>query len=162
MKVSTKNLWVAGLCSLCAGAVTSLIFGSYFIKVSIDYLSFIAGIFLVIDAAHAFYKAKNASLGSQFARAVRFLFGSFIIKIHLGQFLHYRVMSSQIAEIKIDWVDYVAISASIFLMAEGLTRILRSGSFVFPGQISRLFRILIGAIVLTIHILQLVHCWGIS
>jgi hypothetical protein len=159
MRISTKNLWAVGLFSLCAGAITFLVFDSHFIKVSIDYLSFIAGIFLIIDAARAVYKAKAAPLRSQFTRAIRFLFGSFTIAIHLDQFIYHRVMSSQIAEIKIDWVDYVALSASVFLMVEGLTKILRSGSFVFRDQISRLFRVIIGAIVFTIHILQFVHCY---
>ncbi len=144
-----------GLCS-CA---TVLAFDSALTKVTIDYLSFIAGIFLLTDGTLAFIRAKEPFPIGRFTRAVRISFGLSIIAIHLGQFLQFRVMSSEIAEIQINWVDYTALGASLFLIIEGLTKILASNSPLFPFQISRLLRVAIGSIVLTIHVLQFIHAW---
>ena len=151
----------AALFSIAIGIITTYcVFNSAIVKISIDYLSFTAGLFLILDAAFAIVQAKGLSLQRQFTRLVRIVFGLCIIIIHLGQFFHYRIVSSKIAEIQINWVDYLAVLASLFLIAEGLTKMLTSNSPIFPAQASRLFRVAIGAIVLTIHILQFVHCMG--
>jgi uncharacterized protein YjeT (DUF2065 family) len=160
MKISAGNLWVIGTCSLFAGTATYFVFHSHFIKVSIDYLSFIAGVFLFSDALYPACMTKKPFRRIGFTRAVRLIFGLFIIAIHLDQFLRYRVMSSEFPVIKIDWVDYVALSAGLFLIVEGTVKILRSKAFVFPGQISRLFRILIGVTVFMIHVIQFLLCRG--
>ena len=151
----------AALSSIALSVIaTYFVFNSTFIKISIDYLSFAAGIFLFLDASFAIVQAKGFSLQREFTRLVRMVFGLCIITIHLGQFFNYRIVSSRIAEIQINWVDYLAVLASLFLIIEGLTKMLTSNSPIFPTQVSRLFRVAIGAIVLTIHVLQFVHCWG--
>ena len=62
-----------------------------------------------------------------------------------------RVFDSRFAEIT---VDYFAFFAGIFLISEGIYRIVSSGSSSVLSQLSRIFRVLVGTCVFTIHVLQ--------
>jgi hypothetical protein len=125
--------------------------------VSIDYLSFAAGFFLITDGILAMRRKTPVFFGNQINRLLRIALGLCILSIHAMQFFHYRIMSSEIAQIQINLVDYLAIMASVFLVTEGSIKILRSNSRLFPKTAARLFRVTIGSIVLTIHLLQFAH-----
>ena len=62
-----------------------------------------------------------------------------------------RVFGSAFAEITI---DYFAFFAGIFLVSEGLYRMISSKGASFLDQLLRAFRVIIGTCVFTIHLLQ--------
>ncbi len=143
-----------------AASATLMVFHTHFIKVTIDYLSFAAGLFLMLEAAYAITRSKEKFFPNQLSRIARALVGAFVFLTHLDQFIRYRVVTSTIAEITIDWKDYAALTAGLFLVTEGILKIIRSDLPIFPNQMARVFRILLGAILITIHVLQFIHCWG--
>jgi hypothetical protein len=55
------------------------------------------------------------------------------------------------AEVSIDWFAFLA---GIFLMTEATWKIMASKKPVFPNQLLRVFRAIIGMNVFTIHLLQ--------
>ena len=61
------------------------------------------------------------------------------------------VFETTFAEVTIDWFAFLA---GIFLMTEATWRILASKERFFPGQLTRLFRAIIGMNIFTIHLLQ--------
>jgi general stress protein CsbA len=143
-----------------AGLATYLAFDTHFIKVTIDYLSFIAGMFLITEGAYKLSKSQTKTRYDQTARSLRVFIGLGVFGIHLLQFLRHRVLSSEIAEITIDYKDYFALTAGIFLIADALYRISTSKATLFPEQLSRVFRVIIGAILVAIHIMQFMHVYG--
>ncbi|HNX90985.1 MAG TPA: hypothetical protein PKY78_03260 [Candidatus Omnitrophota bacterium] len=63
-----------------------------------------------------------------------------------------RVFESDFAEATIDWFSFLA---GIFLAAEGTTKIVKERKTAnLANQCSRLFRVIIGTCVFTIHLLQ--------
>jgi hypothetical protein len=62
-----------------------------------------------------------------------------------------RVFDSSFADATIDWFAFLA---GIFLVVEGTYRFFRSASKTRPEQAARLFRMIIGTCVFTIHLLQ--------
>ena len=143
-----------------AGLVTYLAFDTHFIKVTIDYLSFIAGAFLMTEAIYKMRRSSSRLRYDQTARALRVFIGLWVFGIHLVQFIQHRVLSSEIAEITIDYKDYFAFTAGIFLIADALYRISTSKAPLFPSQLSRVFRVIIGACLVAIHILQFIHIYA--
>ena len=55
------------------------------------------------------------------------------------------------AEVSIDWFAFLA---GIFLMTEATVKIMMSKGSLFPGQLLRIFRAIIGMNIFTIHLLQ--------
>ncbi len=55
------------------------------------------------------------------------------------------------AEISIDWFAFLA---GIFLMVEATWKIMKSEERLFPSQLLRIFRAIIGMNIFTIHLLQ--------
>ncbi|MFH1837657.1 MAG: hypothetical protein ABH862_06060 [Candidatus Omnitrophota bacterium] len=62
-----------------------------------------------------------------------------------------RVFESSFAEATIDWFAFLA---GIFLMVEGLYKFFTFPSPLLRDQIMRMFRVIIGTCVFTIHLLQ--------
>jgi predicted phage tail protein len=62
-----------------------------------------------------------------------------------------RVFDSSFAEATIDWFAFLA---GIFLIIEGLFKMLTDRDKTLTNQLLRLFRVIIGTCVFTIHLLQ--------
>ncbi|MBF0216492.1 MAG: hypothetical protein HQL30_05810 [Candidatus Omnitrophica bacterium] len=62
-----------------------------------------------------------------------------------------RVFDSSFADATIDWFAFLA---GIFLITEGLFKMLTDRKKILSNQLLRLFRIMIGTCVFTIHLLQ--------
>lgn len=78
-----------------------------------------------------------------------------IILITLTIVVTWEVFDTPFAEVAVDWLAFLA---GIFLAWEGLYKIIRSkGAPFFPDQMFRTFRVIIGASVFTIHLLQLMR-----
>lgn len=132
-------------------------FNTHFAKITIDYFAFLTGIFLIAEGLYKISGTKAPFFPGQFLRGCRVMIGAWVLTIHLLQFMKYRVFSSQIMEITIDYKDYFAFSAGIFLIAEGLYGISGSRAPLFPGQFLRILRVMIGTCLFTIHLLQFMH-----
>ena len=158
MKSSMKIFFASVFAAICAGSLTLMAFDTYLIKVSVDYLSFAAGTFLIVEAALSISRSKKPFFPSQVSRAGRIAFGASILFIHFNQLIEHSVLSSQIAKIEINYMDYLALSAGIFLIVEGLYKITKADSRDFYEQFARLFRVVLGSIVVAIHIQQFIHC----
>ncbi len=61
------------------------------------------------------------------------------------------IFDSPFAEIAIDWLAFLA---GIFLIVEGIYKMLRSKVVFSTDQLLRAFRVVIGTCVFTIHVLQ--------
>ena len=61
------------------------------------------------------------------------------------------VFDTTFAEVTIDWFAFLA---GIFLIVEGIWKMLKSKEAFFPNQFFRVLRIIIGTNVFTIHLLQ--------
>ncbi len=61
---------------------------SYLDPMTIDFLAFLAAVFLVIEGFARILEHPNASMKRQTTRIVRIVFGCTIIAIHVIQFLH--------------------------------------------------------------------------
>ena len=72
--------------------------------------------------------------------------------------MQYRVFSTQIAEITIDYKDYSAFIMGIFLVVEGFYKISKSKASLFPDQFLRILRVIIGECLIMIHLLQFIYC----
>ena len=74
---------------LIAAGTTVIVFNTSFIRNTIDYFSFFAGIFLMIDG---FYKirryASEPYFPNQLIRHMRIIFGTCIFTIHCMQYLY--------------------------------------------------------------------------
>ncbi len=66
----------------------------------------------------------------------------------------YSVFDTPFGEIS---VDFFAFLAGAFLVLEGAYKILTSKTPLFPDQIFRSCRVIIGVTIFTIHMLQFVH-----
>lgn len=139
------------------GYITYHFFNTHFAKITIDYLAFSAGIFLITEGLYKMSGSKGPLFPDQLLRGFRVMIGIWIFTIHLFQFIKYRILSTHIMTITIDYKDYFAFSFGIFLVVEGLYKIHRSKTFFFPDRSLRIFRIIIGISLITIHILQFMH-----
>jgi len=54
-------------------------------------------------------------------------------------------------------IDYLAFFAAIFLIIEGFWRILEHSNTTVIRQATRIFRIMLGCAIVTIHVLQFIH-----
>jgi len=79
---------VAGLV-FSAFTVTCGVFDSHLADLTIDWLAFIAGSFLVIEALHKIFTSKSPLLRDQLFRAFRVVIGTCVFTIHLLQFMRY-------------------------------------------------------------------------
>ncbi len=151
--ISRRKITLACLIAL-SGYATYRLFDTRFVKITIDYLAFSAGIFLMVEGLYKISRSKVAISADQFLRGFRVMIGGWIFLIHLSQFMKYRVFSRQIAEITIDYKDYFAFFMGIFLLAESLYKISASKAPLFPAQFPRILRAVIGTCLITIHIVQ--------
>ena len=156
-----RNISWGKIILVCLIALTGYIiyhlFNTQFAKTTIDYFAFITGIFLVMEGLYKISKSKASLFPDQFLRGLRIIIGIWIFTIHLFQFMRYRVFSTQIAEITIAYKDYFPFFAGMFLVVEGFYKISKSKAHLFPDQFPRVFRIIIGTCLFTIHLLQFMH-----
>lgn len=61
---------------------------SYLDPITVDYLAFIAGFFLIFEGIYRLHEHKYAPLSKQFTRILRIAFGCSIVTLHILQFLH--------------------------------------------------------------------------
>ena len=87
-----KRLWIliALLIIITAGgAATCQLFDTLTADLIIDWVAFIAGIFLIVEGLYKIFSSKNPSLRDQICRAVRVLIGTCVFTIHLLQFMRF-------------------------------------------------------------------------
>lgn len=61
---------------------------SYLDPVTVDFLAFVAALFLIIEGIYRLHEHKYATLSKQFTRSIRIAFGCAIVTLHVMQFLH--------------------------------------------------------------------------
>jgi len=61
---------------------------SYLDPVIIDFVAFLAGLFLVAEGLIGIFKHKSSSINNQLARIIRVSIGFAILTLHIIQFLH--------------------------------------------------------------------------
>ena len=75
----------------------------------------------------------------------------FVFLIALTGYVTWKVFGSNFAEVTIDWFAFLA---GIYLVIEGIYSIVRYKAPIFPTQLRRATRVIIGTCVFTIHLLQ--------
>lgn len=134
--------------------VTCFVFDTPFANSTIDWLSFLAGAYLVIEGLYKIFRYPKPFFPIQLARVFRIVIGLSIFSIHLVQSIwgiNAEIISSPLKQALIDWF---AFSSGIYLIVEGIYGIFRSRSIIIKNQLLRVFRVLIGTCVFTIHLLQ--------
>ncbi|MBU1894796.1 MAG: hypothetical protein KJ983_03140, partial [Candidatus Omnitrophica bacterium] len=99
------------------------LFDSNFANSTIDWFSFLVGIFLITEAIYKTRKHPTAFFPVQFLRTIRMLIGGCIFTVHLIQFIwgiDCKTLEGAFTQSFIDWTAFIA---GIFLMVEGLFRI---------------------------------------
>ncbi len=143
------------LITVAAGFVlTCWMFDTPLANAAIDWFSFVAGGFLVIEGIYKIRKFRKDSLFLQFLRGVRILVGADVFIIHLIQFIwgvDAKILATSLKQVLIDWS---AFSFGVFLMIEGTYRIMASYESSGRDQVLRMIRVFIGSCVFTIHLLQ--------
>jgi len=86
--------------------------------------------------------------------------GVWIFTIHMIQFIDRQYLSGGYPGITIDYRDYFPFFAGIFLVSEGLYRISGSKEALYPGQVTRIIRVIIGTCLITLHLLQFIYVLG--
>ena len=87
-----KRLWIliALLIIITAGgAVTCQLFDTLAADLIIDWVAFLAGIFLMVEGLYKIFSSKNPTLRDQVLRAIRVLIGTCVFTIHLLQFMRF-------------------------------------------------------------------------
>jgi hypothetical protein len=72
-----------------AAAATCQLFDTFTAELIIDWVAFIAGIFLVAEGLYKIFSSKNPLLRDQILRAIRVLIGTCVFTIHLLQFMRF-------------------------------------------------------------------------
>ncbi|MFH1305235.1 MAG: hypothetical protein ABIH74_02390 [Candidatus Omnitrophota bacterium] len=85
------SLTIVALAILITAAwvATCGIFDSPFAEVTIDWLAFLAGIFLVVEGIYKMLRSKVLFSTDQLLRAFRVVIGTCVFTIHLLQFMRY-------------------------------------------------------------------------
>lgn len=134
--------------------VTCAMFDTPFAENSIDWLSFLAGSYLVAEGVYKIFRYPKPFFPVGLSRIFRITIGVSIFGVHLVQFIwgvDAEVLSSPLKQTLIDWF---AFSFGIYLVVEGIYGIFRSKSVIIRNQLLRVLRVLIGTCVFTIHLLQ--------
>ncbi|MDD3088529.1 MAG: hypothetical protein PHT95_01100 [Candidatus Omnitrophica bacterium] len=132
----------------------SILFETPLAEESIDWISFLAGGFLVVDGVCKFLRSPKDPLYVRSSRVLRAIIGADVIVIHLAEFI-WGARSPETASPLLGMViDWMAFFFGIFLIAEATTGIIRQKGTYIPDQLARTFRIIIGTSVFTIHLLQ--------
>ena len=134
--------------------VTCAVFETPFAENSIDWFSFLVGIYLVTEGVYKIYRYPKPFFPIQLARIFRITIGASIFLTHLVQFVwgvDAEILSSPLKQALIDWFS---LSFGIYLIVEGIYGIFKSRSVIIRNQLLRIFRVLIGTSVFTIHLLQ--------
>ncbi|MFH1395666.1 MAG: hypothetical protein ABIH09_05875 [Candidatus Omnitrophota bacterium] len=130
------------------------LFDTNFANSTIDWFSFLVGIFLITEAIYKIRKYPTAFFPDQFLRTIRILIGLCIFTVHLIQFIwgiDCKILESAFTQSFIDWTAFIA---GIFLLVEGLFSLSLKKNFSWKNQGLRLIRTIIGTCVFTIHLLQ--------
>jgi len=133
---------------------TCRMFDTGLADLTIDWLSFAAGIFLVLEAGYKRRMFPSDPALIHVLRAFRMVVGACIFMVHLAQFIwgiNAPAFRMPVVTISIDWLAFFF---GIFLMAEGLLRFAFSKERSFRDQALRAIRVALGTVVLTIHVLQ--------
>ena len=143
------------LIAVAAGFVlTCWMFDTPFANATIDWFSFIAGSFLIIESVYKIRKFSKDSFFLRSLRGVRILVGADLFIIHLIQFIwgvDAKILATPLRQTLIDWS---AFSFGVFLIIEGAYRIMASYESSGRDQLLRMIRVFIGSCVFTIHLLQ--------
>ena len=129
-------------------------FDTKFANSTIDWFSFLAGIFLATEAVYKMRKFRSPFFPDQLARIIRIAIGADIFAIHLIQFIwgvDCKALEAPLTQLAIDWSAFIF---GIFLMIEGVWGIFKTKTPLLSDQVLRSFRVIIGTCVFTIHILQ--------
>lgn len=134
--------------------VTCAVFDTPFAKGSIDWFSFLAGVYLVAEGVYKIFRYPKPFFPIQLARIFRITIGVCIFSTHLIQFIwgvNAEILASPLKQVLIDWFAFFF---GIYLIVEGIYGIFKSKSIIIRNQLLRVFRVLIGTCVFTIHLLQ--------
>ncbi|MDP8299276.1 MAG: hypothetical protein P9L88_05180 [Candidatus Tantalella remota] len=147
---------ITGIAILITIAFTTIcrLFETDFAESTIDWFSFFAGTFPVIEGIYKIVKFRTETAAAQIRRVIRILIGACILFIHLIQFclgVHCELLNSPLKQISIDWFAFLF---GIFLILDGIDSYLRAKDPSLTDQTLRVIRIVIGTCVVTIHILQ--------
>jgi len=137
-----------------AFSVICRMFDTSFANSTIDWFSFIVGIFLIVEAIFKMRNFPEAFFPEQFFRSIRILIGFSIFAVHLIEYIwgiDCKTLASPLTQSLIDWT---AFAAGIFLMTEGTFRIFSTKNPSLPTQLLRGTRLTIGTCVFAIHLLQ--------
>jgi hypothetical protein len=151
-----KRSWVIILAvlSTLTFCVTCLLFDSPFAESTVDWFSFFAGIFLAIEGIYKIRKFKGPLFPGQFMRTFRIMIGTSIFIGHLIMFIwgvNCKALEAPFTQAAMDWFVFFS---GIFLVVEGTCRILTAKAPLLRDQIMRTVRVVIGACIFTIHLLQ--------
>ncbi len=138
--------------------VVCRVFDTDFANSTIDWLSFAAAGFIILEAYYKLHKFKHVSSIIHAARFLRILIGLWIFAIHMIQFLwgaNAPFFDPLIVRVTIDWSAFFF---GMFLVCDGVWSIhdhYRSGTL--KDQTLRLMRTIIGTCIVIIHILQFIR-----
>ena len=133
------------------------LFDTLFANLSIDWLAFLTTWFLMIEAVYKMFKFRDPVLPNQLFRVFRILIGAQVFTIHLIQYTWGVNCAFLAAAWKQTALDWSALFFGVFLMVEGAWRILREKTATDFDQLLRITRVIIGASVFMIHLLQLMR-----
>ncbi|MBL7073111.1 MAG: hypothetical protein ISS33_04970 [Candidatus Omnitrophica bacterium] len=153
MKKILSIIIIAGVMTI-AFSIICRTFDSSFANNSIDWVSFLVGIFLIVEAIYKMRKFPSAFFPEQFFRSIRILIGCSFFAVHLIQYvwgINCKALAAPLTQSLIDWT---AFSASIFLIIEGLLRMFLTKEHSTPDQFLRGARVTTGTCVFAIHLLQ--------
>jgi len=134
--------------------VTCRLFDSPFAGSTVHWFSFFAGIFLAVEGIYKIRKFKGPLFPDQFMRTFRITIGAGIFTGHLMMLIwgvNCKALEAPFTQAAMDWFVFFA---GIFLVAEGSWKILTAKAPLLRDQLMRTIRIVIGACVFTIHLLQ--------
>ncbi|MBD3296978.1 MAG: hypothetical protein GF392_06370 [Candidatus Omnitrophica bacterium] len=154
MKDSAETITITGSLMTISFVVTCLLFDTPFSSDYIDWISYGAALFLVADGIINIKRHGNDSALSIRLRVCRIFIGCCVFTIHLIQQIwgiDSPIFRIRAVEVAIDWSAFLF---GVFLIVEGIYRILLSGPANTARQITRFIRILTGSVVFTIHLLQ--------
>jgi len=153
MKKILPIIIIAGVMTV-AFSVICRVFDTSFANSSIDWFSFLVGIFLIAEALYKMRKFPAPFFPEQFLRTIRILIGCSIFSVHLIQCIWGIDCEALAAPLTQSLIDWTAFSASIFLIIEGLLRMFLTKEHSTPEQFLRSARVIIGTCVFAIHLLQ--------
>ena len=89
--MNKKLFWILVFASIlmAAGCVICYTFDTTFAELTIDWVAFIAGIFLMVEASWKIFTTKDPFFPNQLLRTLRAVIGVNIFTIHLLQFMRF-------------------------------------------------------------------------